>query len=241
MKVARNCLVFIHLLAGLAGCSYQTAQEVRLEGRTTTADRQYSVFYPQGLSIRVVTRRPDAADDRNQLSVAAAYTNLDTDQPLDLLVANGRVLQPKATVGFLDGMLTIIGDSLEITRIAKGQSPPGPELERVQRQHGTLLLQELLVYEGQNQRPEGGSVFQRRALVELAGRRFVVVESLADNLTMKQFAADLLELGARNALYLDMGDWDEGWYKAGSRVVKLGYRRTETDRQSNWLVLAKRD
>jgi hypothetical protein len=82
-----------------------------------------------------------------------------------------------------------------------------------------------------------GSLFQRRALVELAGQRFVVVESMSDSLTMQQFGEDLLELGAYNALYLDMGDWDEGWYKTGKQVVKLGHRRTETGRQSNWLVL----
>lgn len=240
MHTLRNGL-FIGLLASLFACSPDAALEVRLAGKTTAAGRQYALFYPQGLAIRVVTRRPAVADSRNQLSVAAAYTDLDTDLPLDLLVADGRTLQPKAKVGFLNGVLTIIDDSLKITRIPKGQSPPGADVEHVRQQHGTLLLQELLVHEGQNQRPEGGSIFQRRALAELSGHRFVMVESLSDNVRMKQFAADLIELGARNALYLDMGDWDEGWYKVGSRVVKIGYRRTETARQSNWLVFAKPD
>ncbi|GAB3584365.1 hypothetical protein [Hymenobacter daeguensis] len=237
MNVLPNRLL-IFLLAGLCACS-RNAAEVRLEGRTTANGHQYSVFHPQGLAIRVVTARPDAADSHNQLSVAAAYTDLDTDQPLDLLVDNGRVRQPRAKVGFLDGMLTIIGDSLTITQIPGGQSPAGAELERVRRQHGTLLLQELLVFRGRRVHSDGGSLFQRRALAELAGRRWAVVESVADNLTMKQFADDLLELGARNALYLDMGDWDEGWYRAGTRIVKLGHRRTETARQSNWLVFGQ--
>jgi hypothetical protein len=238
MRVLQNCLL-AWLLASLIGCSRDAAQQVRLAGKTTAAGHQYSLFYPQGLAVRVVTSRPDVADSRNQLSVAAAYTDLDTDRPLDLLVDSGRMLQPRARVGFLDGVLTVSGDSLTISKVPKGQSPPDTELDRVQRQHGTLLLQELLVHEDQNQRPEGGSVFQRRALVELTGRRFVVVESLSDNVTMKQFAADLIELGARNALYLDMGDWDEGWYKSGSQVVKLGHRRTDTARQSNWLVFVQ--
>ncbi|HEX8330332.1 MAG TPA: hypothetical protein VF629_22570 [Hymenobacter sp.] len=186
-----------------------------------------------------MTSRPVAANNNYQLSVAAAYTDLDTDQPLDLLVCNGRMLQPAAKVGFLDGVLTITGDSCFISQIPKGQSPPSTELENVRKQKGTLLLQELLVFQGQNLRPAGGSVFQRRALVELADHRFAVIESVADNLTMQQFADDLIELGARNALYLDMGDWDEGWYKTGSQVVKLGNRRTETARQSNWLVFAR--
>ena len=81
-------------------------------------------------------------------------------------------------------------------------------------------------------------MFQRRALVKLAGHRFAVVGSLAD-ITMQQFAADLRELGAVQALNLDTGGWDTGWYRAGSQVVPLGHRRTETARQSNWLVFAR--
>lgn len=210
-----------------------------MEGRTTANGRQYSLFHPQKLSIGLVTSRPGVADSRYQLSVAGAYTDLDTDQPLDLLVCNGRVLQAKGKVAFLDGQLTIIGDSLAITRIPKGHTPPSAQVELVRKQQGTLLLQELLVFEGQNVRPDGGSLFQRRALVELASRRFAVIESLSDYTTMKQFAADLIELGAKNAVNLDMGGWDEGWYKTGSQVVKLGNHRTETVRQSNWLVFAK--
>lgn len=238
MHALRNHFL-ICLLAGLFSCSRNAAPEVRLEGHTTAAGRQYSLFYPQGLSIGLATSRPDVADSRYQLSVAAAYTDLETDQPLDLLVCNGRDLQPKAKVGFLDGVLTIMGDSLTITQLPKGQSPPSAMLERVRRQKGTLLLQELLVFQGRNVRPDGGSLFQRRALAELANHRFVVIESLSDYTTMKQFAADLIELGARNAVNLDMGGWDEGWYKTGSQVIKLGNRRTDTARQSNWLVFAK--
>ena len=226
-----------YLLAGLVACSPTPA--VRLEGRSTAAGHQYALFYPQGLAVRVTTTRPDAADRRVQLSVAAAYTDLETDQPLDLLVSPGRPVQEKATVGFLDGVLTLTGDSLRIGQIPKGQTPAAAELARVQRQHGTLLLQELLVWRGRNVRGPGGSYFQRRAVAELPNHRFAVVESLADDLTMQQFAADLLELGAQNALNLDMGGWDEGWYRAGGQVVRLGHRLTDTARQSNWLVFAE--
>ncbi|MCI1187671.1 phosphodiester glycosidase family protein [Hymenobacter sp. DH14] len=234
----RRISLLAWLLAGLSACA-GNAPEVRLEGKTTASGQQYSVFHPQGLAIQVTTSRPDVADRRVQLSVAGAYTDLDTDQPLDLLVANGQVLQPTAKVGFLDGVLTIIGDSLTISQIPKGQSPPGAEVARVQRQRGTLLLQELLVYRGRSVRGPGGSFFQRRALVELAGHQWAVVESQAD-ITMQQFAADLVELGAQQALNLDTGGWDEGWYRAGGQVVKLGNRRTDTARQSNWLVFARR-
>jgi hypothetical protein len=224
------------LLLGFLACSSTAVPEVQVKQRQTARHTQYSLFYPQSLAVRVTTSRPPIGDSRYQLSVAAAYTDVQTDQPLDLLMCDGRVLQPKAKVGFLDGALTILGNTLSISRIAKGQSPPSTQLDKVRARHGTLLLQELLVFQGKNQKAAGGSVFQRRALVEFPHHRFAVVESASDYLTLKQFGDDLLELGAQNALYLDMGDWDEGWYRARGHVVKLGNRRTETARQSNWLV-----
>jgi hypothetical protein len=224
------------MLTGFLACNSKAAPEVQMEQRKTARHTQYSLFYPQGLAVRVTTSRPPVGDSRYQLSVAAAYTDLQTDQPLDLLVCDGRVRQTRAKVGFLDGALTILGDTLSISQLARGQSPPSAQLARVRAQHGTLLLQELLVFQGKNQKAAGGSVFQRRALVEFAHHRFAVVESASDYLTMKQFGDDLVELGAQNALYLDMGDWDEGWYKSRGQLVKLGNRRTETARQSNWLV-----
>ncbi|MFD2720219.1 phosphodiester glycosidase family protein [Hymenobacter monticola] len=232
-------LLLLCLLPAFLACSGQ-GPAVQIVGKTTAGGNQYSLFYPQGTAIQITTTRPDAANSRYQLSVAAAYTDLDTDQPLDLLVSNGRELQPRPKVGFLDGMLMLVNDSLAITRIPE-QSQFRAAAARMQRQSGTLLLQELLVQEGRSVHAAGGSAFQRRALVELADHRFVVAESVGDDLTLKQFGDDLRELGARNALYLDMGDWDEGWYKTGGRVVKLGHRRTETARQSNWLVMGQLD
>ena len=234
----KNSLL-LGLLVALAACTPPGSQAVRVEERKTAAGTVYSLFHPQGLAIRVLTNRPNVGDATYQLSVAAAYTDLGNDQPLDLLVYQGQLRQPKATVGFLDGVLTSLGDSLTITQIVGGQAPPSAELARARSQHGTVLLQELLVFQGRNLKHGAGNVFQRRALVEFANQHFAVVESMADDLSMAQFGADLVELGATNALYLDMGDWDEGWYKAGSQVVKLGNRRTQTARQSNWLVFAR--
>lgn len=227
------------LLLALPGCTDRTAPAVRVEARTTAKGGQYTVFYPENLAVQVVTIRPAPTRASNWLNVAAAYTDLTTYQPLDLLVCQGKLRQRRATVGFLDGQLTIQGDSLRIDRLPRGQSPGEEQLAQARQRGGTVLLQELLVFGGKNQRAAGGSLFQRRALAELAGHRFAVVESEADDLSMQQFGDDLVELGAQRALYLDMGGWDEGWYKDGGHVVKLGHRRTDTARQSNWLVFTR--
>ncbi|WP_375434921.1 hypothetical protein [uncultured Hymenobacter sp.] len=228
--------ILLSLLLSLLGCRSHPAPTVRVEQRTVASGRQYTLFYPGRLAIQVVTRLPNLDQSECQLSVAAAYTDLQTNQPLDLLVDQGQLRQARVKVGWLDGVLTIVNTTLTLTRIAPGQTPPHALLEQVRRQNGTLLLQELLVYQGQNLKPAGGSLFQRRALVELTNHQFAVIESASDSLTLYQFGEDLRALGARNALYLDMGDWDEGWYRKDNSVVKLGYRRTQTARQSNWLV-----
>ncbi|WP_022823764.1 hypothetical protein [Hymenobacter norwichensis] len=233
----KNCLL-LGLALVVVACSEPAPQQVRAERLITRKGAVYSLFFPQHLALDIVTTRPNPATQVNQLSVAAAYTNLQTGEPLDLLVYNGVIRQAKATVGFLDGVLTLAGDSCRISQVSQGQCPPLHELEQVSARRGTVLLQELLVFRGRNQRAVGGSLFQRRAIVELTDHRFAVAESASDLLTMHQFAEDLRELGAYNALYLDMGDWDEGWYKTGKQTVKLGHRRTETHRQSNWLVFA---
>lgn len=243
MRILKSCLLLGGLLT-LGACTQRDdkqagEQQVVVKERVTRKGNKYTIFYPQNLVVQVATTRPKAEEERYRLAVAAAYTDLETNQPLDLLVANGRLLQPHAKVGFLNGMLTCVGNKLTISRIGNGQSPAPAQLAQVQRQHGTLLLQELLVADGQNQKPAGGSLFQRRALTEFADHHFAVVESASDAVEMQQFGNDLVELGAKNALYLDMGDWDEGWYKADDKVVALGHRRTETARQSNWLVFVR--
>ena len=237
MTFLTNSLL-LGLLAALLSCTPQATPQVRVEARQTAKGEPYTVFYPEKLTLELVTSRPNPASPTCFLSVAAAYTDLTTYQPLDLLVYQGTLRQANATVGFLDGVLTIVGDSVTIGRLPKGQSPSSAQLAAVQRRQGTLLLQELVVFRGKNLRAAGGSVFQRRALVEFAHHQLAVVESTSDSITMQQFGDDLVALGAQNALYLDMGDWDEGWYKDGRSVVKLGNRRTRTNRQSNWLVFA---
>ncbi|HEX8656570.1 MAG TPA: hypothetical protein VF690_03510 [Hymenobacter sp.] len=52
------------------------------------------------------------------------------------------------------------------------------QLKFVRRRHGSVLLQELLLLAGQNQRVSGSSVFQYQAPVEWENYRPTVVESV---------------------------------------------------------------
>lgn len=80
------------------------------------------------------------------------------------------------------------------------------------------------------------TLFQRRAIVKLKDGQTALVES-KNALTLTQFGLDLKELGAKNALYTDMGAYDEGWYRDADKAVKpLGNDRSLTEKQTNWFT-----
>ena len=76
---------------------------------------------------------------------------------------------------------------------------------------------------------------QRRALVEFKDLSRALVES-REKLTLNQFAEDLYEMSVSDALYTDMGNWDEGWYREQDQIKTIGLLRGSTERQTNWLV-----
>jgi hypothetical protein len=83
--------------------------------------------------------------------------------------------------------------------------------------------------------------FQRRAVVTTKDDKIYIVEN-EKAVTLAQFCADLVELDStvNNALYLDMGSWDEGWYRySNDSIVTIGQNKSSTIHQSNWLVFEK--
>lgn len=70
--------------------------------------------------------------------------------------------------------------------------------------------------------------------------RFAVIQSLT-KVRLQDFIHALTVLGARDALYLDMGGgWNYGWYRetTASPAVELFHYRTPY--QTNWLVVRAR-
>ncbi|MBP6611602.1 MAG: hypothetical protein KA206_11025 [Paludibacter sp.] len=47
----------------------------------------------------------------------------------------------------------------------------------------------------------------------------------------------MVDADVKNALYLDMRGWSEGWYKiTNDEKMVIGEGMTSTDRQTNWRV-----
>lgn len=79
----------------------------------------------------------------------------------------------------------------------------------------------------------------RRALAEL-NSRLVMVQTKGKT-TMSEFQECLVKAGVSNAIYLDMGTWSEGWYlDSTGKPITIGENMTNTNKQTNWLILVEK-
>jgi hypothetical protein len=168
--------------------------------------------------------------------VAGTYTS-PADGVEGVVLIDGRVVQ--TTRQGWQGLLRIEGGRAHVEHVAQNALAK-PSLVELSRRRVSLVQGHLLVDGGKPTRLKPSPELYRRAIVSRADRS-AVVESIAP-VTLAGFAADLAKLGARAALNLDMGGWDEGWYRDASGAVQtLGHDRSATSRQSNWLVIRAED
>ncbi|MBK7748810.1 MAG: hypothetical protein IPI39_16325 [Candidatus Obscuribacter sp.] len=82
--------------------------------------------------------------------------------------------------------------------------------------------------------------FQRRAIGLTKQGAYKIFQS-DKAISFSTFNRDLVSMGVTEALYFDMGAWDEGWYRHATtgKAITIGLDRSRTDRQSNWLILKK--
>lgn len=83
-------------------------------------------------------------------------------------------------------------------------------------------------------------LFQRRAVVIFVSGKIAMIESKTP-ITLQEFANDLIKLQVQNAIYTDMGSYDEGWVRSpeDKTVKSIGKNRSQTKYQSNWLIFKK--
>lgn len=185
--------------------------------------------------------RPEKTDTTVLLCVAAAFTRLDNGGIDGLFAVNGKV-QGNVNKRLGGGCLLIsdkhpfISGTRDGSLLSKGWID-----SNITSQNADYFQQLQLVRNAQALRyGKDVSLFQRRALVTFAYRQPAIVES-AGEITLQQFADDLAQLGAKDALYLDMGGWDEGWIRNSSGQCKrIGLICSQTNRQSNWLVIVRK-
>jgi hypothetical protein len=195
-------------------------------------------LFPQGKFVfEFCTTRPSTADKDVVLCIPAAFTR--HDNKIDgVFISNGVIGNASAINHELGGAMVIEKGHCKLLATNKATTLSPAFLEAVQKAKGSLFQQFLIVHKGSPAVFRDQSKFQRRAIALTKQGTFKIFES-DKAITFSTFNNDLAALGVGEALYFDMGAWDEGWYRDATtgRIIIIGLDRSRTDRQSNWLVL----
>lgn len=195
-------------------------------------------LYPQGkLDFDFVVSRPAQNQADIFLCIPSAFTTPD-DRVDGVYISNGLIGNAKGVNKELGGAMIIERGTGRLLNTDKGSLITEKLLKNVQKTRGSIFQQFLIVHDSKAASFRDKSKFQRRAVCETAKGAFSIVESDRP-VTFSMFNDDLVALGMKEALYCDMGAWDEGWYRSNpnSKVISIGQDRSRTDRQSNWLLL----
>lgn len=209
--------------------AYVTLDTVFL--KQDTLDLSLVFYMPHNCRVSFTNQRPDSNSEYIALSVAAAFTASNLKDVVGDYICKGQLHPNKSDVetGFcLILKDTIIIDSLSSSTVYKAMA---------QKQSGAYFQQMLILKGGdtvectifRKQKPTF-----RRCLAIYNGRG-VVIESV-DRLTFENFANALKEVGIKDAIYLDMGTWSEGFIRLKDKsLFSIGHLRYNTKRQTNWL------
>lgn len=208
-----------------------------IEKKKTKSGYNYTLFYKNNLKIDVTQKRPEKTDNNIFISFAGAFTDLQTLSVQGLYIDNGKVFNKKNINHSLGGAIKIINGECEIFPTNKGKLLNDSLIDLIVSKKGSLFQQIQMIEKGAGAKYKDVKLFQRRAIVKLKGNKTVIIESY-ENITLAAFTTDLLELGAIDALYTDMGAWDEGWYKnpIDNKIITIGRMKTQSDKQCNWVV-----
>lgn len=185
----------------------------------------------------VSLKRPDKADKNIVLTIAGAFTNTDSDKVDGLFIDKGTVYNKEKVNHGVGGAIRIVNGDCEIFPTRKGKILNDSLIKIVVSKKGSLFQQIQLIEKGGGAKFKDAKLFQRRAIVKLKGGKTAIIESF-EHITLAVFTKDLMELGVVDALYTDMGAWDEGWYRdpLTNKPITIGRLRSQTSRQCNWVV-----
>lgn len=209
-----------------------------VESKKARSGYTYTIFHKNSLRLDVSLKRPDKNDSNIILCIAGAYTDLQNYSVDGLYIDNGKVYNKNKVNHSLGGAIKIINGECEIFPTRKGKLLNDSLINSITAKKGSLFQQIQMIEKGVGAKYKDTKLFQRRAIVKLKGNKTAIIESF-EHITLAAFTKDLIELGAIDALYTDMGAWDEGWYKdpQSNKIVTIGRMRMQTNKQCNWVVL----
>lgn len=233
-------LFVLLILPLVTSFNYGKVPDLTVESKKSSSGNNYTIVYKNDLAIDVSLKRPDKKDKNIFLCIAGAYTDL-TGYFIDgLYIDNGKVYNKDKINYSLGGGIKIINGEAEIFPTRKGKILNDSLINSITSKKGSFFQQIQMIEKGVGAKYKDNKLFQRRAIVKLKSGKTAVIESF-EHITLADFTKDLLELDAVDALYTDMGGWDEGWYRGDEgNIITIGRIKTHTNKQCNWVVFRKK-
>lgn len=219
---------------------YSANERVSIARRTVKENVHVTVIRLLKGRVRLALERPRRDDASLFLSVAGTYTS-PADAPEGFVVHEGTIVQARERQAWNGAAFFRADGTLSIFETNNGKLLTKAYLQSVERDGASLIQGHLLVADRVAQDMAPQTPYQRRALVVMPDESVAIVESV-ELLDLQSFADALVELGVRDALNLDMGQWSEGWYRSPvtDEPVMIGYLTGSTHRQSNWVIFQDR-
>jgi hypothetical protein len=200
-------------------------------------DEFYTLFYKYDLHLALTNVRPSQSDTAIQFCIPAAFTVLENDSIDGVFIVDGKIINRKVN-HHLGGGMIIAQNKNFILKTDDGKLLTETWIDSIAKLGQSFFQQIQLVRDGKAlEFNKDQKLFQRRAIVTWENGEITAVES-KNSITLQEFADDLVKMHVTNAIYTDMGSFDEGWYRnpVTSGIVTIGKNKSETARQSNWLI-----
>lgn len=200
----------------------------------------YHIYDKGDLRLEWHLKRPDKNDSSIKFCIPAAFTTT-TGTVVGIYAENGKVGNRKAISKPIGGAILIEGGKFMIFPSGNGAKFTPAFIASVETRKASMFQQFQVVQNGTPASFRDQKSFQMRAIVRFTDGREGVVES-DTAITFKTFNADLAAMGVKDALYTDMGAWDEGWYRdpKTGKIVTIGNDRSKTSKQTNWVTFEER-
>lgn len=211
----------------------------RVEMKKGKSGSTYTFFHQEKSKARFAITRPSKTDTSLLLCIPAAFT-VQLNNGIDgLYMHDGKMYNTQAISRRLGGAAHVVNGKIRFFETQRGAIFTPAVIDSLEKTGGGLFQQIMIISDGKAARFKDSALFQRRAIVHFANGKTAVAENNKP-IRLADFSNDLVELGVTEALYTDMGSWDEGWYRdpETGKLKIIGQIRTQTARQSNWVVFS---
>ena len=235
-RLKSSIIIAAALIAGGVMPS-MASNPIVLETKTAPSGEKYLFVQLKDAAVSFTVEKPKRDDPTLLAAIPAGFVTAD-EKPVGVLVYGGQVynkVNPK-----LGGALEIIGGAFKLIDTKGGAALNSEYLSELAKKNGCLFQQFAIVKNRVPSMFKDQGKYLRRGVGHLTNGKPILVESRAW-ITLKQFASDMVALGARDLIYTDMGPWKESWIRdpRTGELIDIGNEKAKPVKQLNWLVVTE--